>query len=95
MAYMFAQSDFNKDISKWNVSKVTNMTAMFASAKFNQPIGNWDIHNVDVMDSMFAYSSFNQDISKWNLASIGNESNMADTFKKCPIKRAFKPRLQK
>ena len=39
-------SSFNKDISSWNVSSVTNMGGMFSSAiNFNQDIGSWDVSN--------------------------------------------------
>lgn len=43
----FIPSDFNEDISYWNVSSVTNMERMFNSAIiFNQNISNWDTSSV-------------------------------------------------
>ena len=73
-------NEFNEDISKWDVSNVTNFAGMFFNAKkFNQPIGDWDTSNVINMHSMF-YSarSFNQPIGKWNVSKVINMSNMFD-----------------
>ena len=40
-------SNFNDNISKWNVSNVTNMSFLFENAySFNQPIGNWNVSKV-------------------------------------------------
>jgi surface protein len=40
-------TEFNQDISNWDVSNVTNVGFMFYNAtSFNQPIGNWDITNI-------------------------------------------------
>ena len=46
--------DFNDDISRWDVSNVTNMNRMFYGAtSFNQPLNNWDVSNVEWMLYMF------------------------------------------
>ena len=38
---------FNKDISNWNVSNVTDMNYMFGGCKkFNQDISKWDVSKV-------------------------------------------------
>jgi surface protein len=93
MEYMFKCRDslFNQDISKWNVSNVTNMAGMFMFCeKFNQPIGNWERHddpnntstvsNVTNMKDMFSYcSEFNGDISKWNVSNVTNMEHMFTT----------------
>lgn len=43
MMSMFANAlSFNQDISKWNVSKVKNMSDMFAFAlSFNKDLSKW------------------------------------------------------
>ena len=38
---------FNKDISKWDTNKVTNMDKMFKSAtNFNQDLSKWCVTNL-------------------------------------------------
>ena len=45
---------FNQDISKWDVSNVTDMRYMFFWCDaFNQDISNWDVSNVINMDDIF------------------------------------------
>eukprot|EP00941_MAST-03F_sp_MAST-3F-sp1_P005635 g5635.t1 len=63
-----SNSNYNKYISHWDTSKVTDMGEMFSSAaRFNQDIGNWDTGNVTDMREMFYEATdFNQDIGKWN-----------------------------
>ena len=46
MSYLFHESDFNGDISKWNTSNVTNMSHMFCDSKFNGDILEWDVSSV-------------------------------------------------
>ena len=53
MSYLFEYSDFNGEISKWDVSNVTIMHMMFAWSKFNGDISDWDVSNVTNMESMF------------------------------------------
>ena len=93
MSDLFVDIHFNGDISKWNVSNVTNMGGMFrgnlygisassdsARQIFNGDISNWDVSNVTDMGYMFTYSQFNRDISKWN---ISNVKNMEAMFAHC------------
>ena len=54
MSSLFENSYFNGNISKWNVSNVTQMSAMFQQASnFNQPLNNWNVSNVTYMGYMF------------------------------------------
>ena len=70
MSYLFQHSNFNGDISKWNVSNVKTMEFMFCGSKFNGDISDWDVSNVKDMYAMFCGSSFNGDISKWNVSNV-------------------------
>jgi len=41
MSGMFRYTKFNQNISKWNVSNISDMSWMFKNSKFNQNISNW------------------------------------------------------
>ena len=47
------KNNFNGDISKWNVSNVTDMSNMFYGSKFNRDISEWNVSNVNNMQQMF------------------------------------------
>jgi len=72
MASLFYGANFNGDISKWDVSNVTNMRDMFKGAKFNQDISCWNVAGVENMHGMFCRSKFNQDISRWNVSNVSD-----------------------
>ena len=69
---MFAQAGLagNLDLSKWNVSKVTNMHGFMYDARYLQNIGNlanWNTANMTDMSQMFN--------SMWNLQYLGDLTN--------------------
>ena len=53
MSFLFSDSKFNGDISKWNVSNVKNVRYMFKNSKFNGDISKWDVSNVKFKSRMF------------------------------------------
>ena len=53
MSYLFVESDFKGDISKWDVSNVKDMKYMFEFSIFNNDISNWDVYNVTFKLDMF------------------------------------------
>ena len=66
------------EISKWNVSKVTDMTELFQTrTQFNDDISNWDVGNVTDMKYMFynAYA-FDQPLEQWNVSNVTNMKAM-------------------
>jgi surface protein len=67
-------TNFNSDISNWDVSTVTSMRSMFESAEsFNQPIGDWSDNTSSVtnMRNMFKNArAFDQDLSAWDVSSV-------------------------
>jgi len=75
--------NFNEDLSKWDVSKVTDMNCMFCGAKsFNGDISEWDVSNVTDMGCMFGGAeSFNGDISEWDVSKVTVMNNMFDSAK--------------
>ena len=76
MKKLFWETEFNGDISQWNVSNVTDMTAMFCSQKdsfyaFNGDLNNWDVSNVTTMENMFMGAcGANPSISKWDVSNV-------------------------
>jgi hypothetical protein len=78
MSHLFSNSNFNGNISKWNVSKVQFMDFMFEHSNFNGDISQWNTINVINMDGMFLFSKFNGDISQWN---VSNLTTMIDMFR--------------
>ena len=90
MNYLFYKSEFNGDISKWDVSNVIDMTGMFYKSNFNQPIGEWNVNNVESMSYMFSESKFNKDIYNWK---INKDCCVNRMFIECPIKDEFKPKI--
>ncbi len=74
------KASFNGDISKWDVSSVTNMVSMFHGAtEFNGDISEWDVSSVTKMRFMFYKATkFNQDLSKWasKILSSVSRTNM-------------------
>ena len=54
MSNLFEETNFNGDISKWDVSNVKYMSYMFHRCEqFNQDISSWDVSNVQTKDKMF------------------------------------------
>jgi surface protein len=76
MSGMFYSSQFNQDISNWDVSSVIDMDYMFDSSQFNQNISNWNTSKVTSMVETFVNSPFNQNISNWDVSSVTYMSGM-------------------
>ena len=77
MTNMFAGTNFNGDISKWDVARVTDMEGMFAHAeRFDGDISKWDVSRVNRMSLMFIDGVFNRDISKWDVSRVKDMENM-------------------
>jgi surface protein len=84
MSGMFNNADaFNRAISGWDMTKVTNTSSMFANTNvFNQSLSNWErvgstMGNVTDMSSMFFGTyAFNQNIGNWNVNKVTNFQSM-------------------
>lgn len=70
------RNTFNKDISGWDVSNVTDMSEMFRYSAFNGDISKWNVGNVTTMKNMFRYAEFNGDISDWDVRKVTNMYGM-------------------
>jgi surface protein len=64
---MFAGSEFNGDISNWDVSKVNNMAGMFKNSQFNEDISNWNVAKKTDKTDMFKKSLLEKErkLPKW------------------------------
>jgi surface protein len=70
-------SNFDKDISAWNTSIVTDMSNMFENcSNFDQDISAWDISNVKLVTNIF----LNCNISSQNKPQFNSEHT--NQFKK-------------
>jgi len=78
MHCLFMDTDFQGDISQWDVSNVTDMSEMFENcSNFNCDLSSWNVSKVEYMDSMFdGCENFNSDISAWNVRNVINMNNM-------------------
>ena len=73
-------TNFNTDISWWNVENVRDMSALFAGAEnFNQPLNDWKTRNVLSMSYMFfKATSFNQPLNNWDTSKVEGMYRMFD-----------------
>jgi len=53
MSCVFFHSDFNGDVSKWNVARVKNMTCMFSCSAFVGDLSNWKVDRGCRIDDIF------------------------------------------
>ena len=68
--------EFDKDLSRWDTSRVTSMQGdVLVRAGFNQPLNNWRTSSVTDMDEMFSgkvsdqeATGFNQPIENWDVS---------------------------
>lgn len=81
-SYVFENSKFNGDISKWNMRRAQNLNYMFSNSEFNGDISQWDVSNVLTMQSAFSHSAFQGDISRWDVRKVNNVFGM---FLECPF----------
>merc|ERR1719174_916162 len=75
---------FIGDVSKWDVSSVTDMSSMFAGASsFNRDISKWDVSSVANMDNMFRHArSFKHKLC--GAAWVHSKARKIDMFFHCP-----------
>jgi surface protein len=76
MYYLFYNSKFNGDISKWDVSNVEYMVGMFSRSNFNGDISKWNTSKVKDMVNMFSQAKFNGNISQWDVSQVNDMGRM-------------------
>ena len=69
---VFEQTNFNQDISDWDISSAEYINGLFFNNEsFNQDISNWNTSNVTSMNRTFlAARSFNQNVSNWDVSNV-------------------------
>ena len=74
----------NIDISKWDISNVTNIHSMFYECQnFNSDLSKWDVSNVKETRTVFyGCKNFNSDLSKWDVSNVKDMSGMFNGCKK-------------
>ena len=83
MSWLFGCIGCNFDISNWDVSNVTNMTAIFYYCEFfDCDLSNWDVSNVTNMHALFCECNKfrGKGLEHWN---VSNVTNMAGMFVGC------------
>ena len=63
-------------ISKWDISKVIDMSGTFYGLQNLPDISNWNTTNVKNMRSLFSHCKFLPKILKWNTSNVANMSNI-------------------
>ena len=69
-------TSFSGDLSKWDVSRVIDISCMFSETYFNGDLSKWDVSSVTDMTRMFFSTSFNGDVSKWDVSSVTSMDHM-------------------
>lgn len=65
------------NISKWDVSHVTNFDRVFWNSSFNQPLNDWNTSNgTSMFQTFMGATAFNQPLDKWNTSKVTRMSNM-------------------
>ena len=80
MSMLFRYSDYNFDVSDWDVSNVTDMNNMFYCCNnFDCDLSNWDVSNVTNMRGMFnsCFVFTGKGLENWN---VSNVIDMEDIF---------------
>ncbi|MFT6946556.1 MAG: surface protein [Vicingaceae bacterium] len=70
-------TNFNADISDWNITQITSLQrTFFGASSFNRSL-NWDFSNVtNMVESFASATSFDQDISTWDVSSVQSTPGM-------------------
>lgn len=70
-------SNWNQDISNWDVSQVTDMSGLFFWTKFSGDLSGWNTQSLVTTAFMFYDDTeFNVDISPWNVSNLQDAHGM-------------------
>lgn len=68
----FGCTNFNQDISMWDVSNVIDFSYMFLDCEaFNSPLNNWNISSAITLEQICCNcTNFNQPVNLWNTSNV-------------------------
>lgn len=93
MSELFTNINHNFDVSKWDVSNVTNMNHMFYYCKnFNCDLSNWDVSNLEDMKYMFnqCFAFRGKGLENWDVSKVKDMTNAFRMCKKSAIPSWYK-----
>lgn len=73
MRKLFADMNFNGDISEWDVSNVKDMRLMFFRSNFNKDISKWKVNDKVIIDNMFERCPLSKNPPKWYTNKINSK----------------------
>ncbi len=73
---LFSNSQFEGDVSQWNMGNAISVEGMFRDCPFTGDISNWNMQNVERAKSMFMRSGFNGYISRWDVHKLEVANHM-------------------
>ena len=78
MSDVFRGSEFDGDISTWDLSSTVNTSGMFAeTTSFGGDISSWELSAVTDMSEMFrGAAQFNRDVSSWDVDLVADMRGM-------------------
>ena len=93
MSNLFANCEYDIDVSNWDVANVTNMYNMFFCCQnFNSDLSNWNVSNVTDMYSMFTMcENFKgKGLENWDVSKVKNTNYMFAGCDKITIPKWYK-----
>jgi len=69
-AGQFIPRDAYIDVSRWDLSNITETCYTFKNVKFHFDVSNWDMSNVESMNGMFYDCIVECNLSKWDVSNI-------------------------
>ncbi len=73
---IFAETQFNGDVSRWDVARGWDFSGMFSNCPFNGDVSKWDVANAENFSNMFSTSKFNGDVSDWDVRNAKSMQRM-------------------
>lgn len=63
---LFAQTNFNGDVSQWNMANARSTRSMFAYCSFSGDVSMWKMPALNDASYMFMHCPFSGDLSSWS-----------------------------